>query len=294
MTAVLNQNRRQGAPILEPGGKAADAERSLPRKGRLWRGANAALAVTARDVALTLRSPGTLVMSLAMPLVMMGMIGGNLMQNMAGGLGFDFGAFMLVGMLVNMLFMTTTMGMTSLVDDRDSDFSQELMIAPVSRYAIVVGKILGSSFMAVVSSLGVLVVGGFMGIWLAWWQLLALLALAPLMCLSGGALAMIVMGSIRSKRAANTVVMLITMPQMFLSGVIIPIGASSGILMVLSRVLPMTYCVDLGRAVVYAGSAEYGAVVLFNPAVSLLVIAALTAGCLALGTWLYARGEKDR
>src|SRR5690625_3014452 len=167
------------------------------------------------------------------PLMMMGMIGGNLLDNMAAGLGFELGEFMLVGMLVMMLFMMTTMGMVSLVDDSDDNYSAELLVSPVSRYAIVIGKILGSSFTAIISCFGVLVVGLAMGITLSPWSLLALLALAPLMCLSGGALAMIVMGVIKNNKAANLAVMLITMPQMFLSGVIIPIAHSTGILFLL-------------------------------------------------------------
>lgn len=265
-----------------------------PTMPRFARELNGVLAVAARDITVTLRSPGALVMSLVMPLLMMGMIGGNLLQNMAGGLGFALGDFMVVGMLVMMLFMMTTMGMVSLVDDSDDNYSAELLVSPVSRYAIVVGKILGSSFTAVVCSLGVIVVGLAMGITISPWKLLALLALAPLMCLSGGALAMIVMGVIKNNKAANMAVMLITMPQMFLSGVIIPIAHSSGILLVLSRILPMTYCVDLGRAVVYAGSPEYSSVVLFDPMVSLVAIGGLAAVCLVVGTVLYARSEKNR
>ena len=241
-----------------------------------------------------LKSPSAAIMSLAMPIVMMGMIGGNLMQNMAGGLGFDFGSFMLVGMLVNMLFMTTTMGMTSLVDDHDIDFNQEMLVSPVSRYSLVIGKILGSAFGAVVSMAGTLLVGLFMGIPLPIGQLLLILALSPLMCLSGGALAMLLVGLIKNKKAANMAVMLITMPQMFLSGAIIPVNHSSGVLMVLSRCMPMTYCLDLARAVVYRGTAEYDSVVMFNQAVNFAAIAALTMACLVVGTWFFARSEKNR
>ena len=229
-----------------------------------------------------------------MPLVMMGMIGGNLMQNMAGGLGFDFGPFMLVGMLVNMLFMTTTMSMTSLVDDHDIDFNQEMLVSPVSRYSLVIGKILGGSFGAIVSMAGTLIVGLAMGITLPLDKLLLILALSPLMCLSGGALSMIVIGLIKSKKAANLAVMLITMPQMFLSGAIIPINNSSGALLVLSRLMPMTYCLDLTRAVVCAGMPEYGSVVIFNPVVNFAAIAILTAASLVIGTFFFARSEKNR
>jgi len=263
-------------------------------KSKIMRELNAIVTIAARDITLFFKSPGMIIMSLAMPLFMMGMLGGSLAQNMAGGLGFDYGEFMLIGMLVNMLFMTTTTGITSLVEDHFTDFTQEMMISPVSRYSIVIGKIAGSSFGAIVSMIGTLIVGLVMGITLPVSQMLAVLALSPLMCLSAGALAMIVIGLIKSNKMANMAVMLITMPQMFLSGAIIPINHSSGVLFVLSRMMPMTYCLDLVRAVVYAGTPEYDSVVLFNPAVTCAAIIAITVVCLIVGTFFFARSEKNK
>ena len=264
------------------------------KKSRLFRELNTVITVMAREITIFFKSPGTAIMSLAMPLVMMGMIGGNLMQNMAGGLGFEFGMFMLVGMLVNMLFMVTTLGMTSLVDDHEIDFNQEMLVSPVSRYSLVIGKILGAGFAAIMSMTGTLIVGLGMGITLPVSKLLLILVLSPLMCLSGGALAMIIIGLIKSKRTANLAVMLITMPQMFLSGVIIPINNSSGVLLVLNRLMPMTYCLDLTRAVVYSGSPEYSNVVMFNPTLNFVAITTLTIVCLFIGTYFFVQSEKSR
>jgi ABC-2 type transport system permease protein len=264
------------------------------KKSRIFRELNTIVTVMAREITIFFRSPGTAVMSLVMPIIMMGMIGGNLMQNMADGLGFQFGQFMLVGMLVNMLFMITTMGMTSLVDDHDIDFNQEMLVSPVSRYSIVIGKILGSGFAAIMSMAGTLIVSLAMGITLSAGKLLLILALSPLMCLSGGALAMIIIGLIKSKRTANLVVMLIVMPQMFLSGAIIPINNSSGALLALNRIMPMTYCLDLVRAVVYRGSPEYDRIIMFNPIINFAAIAVLTTVCLIIGTYFFARSEKNR
>lgn len=263
-------------------------------KSRFRREINAIITIALRDITLAIRSPGTIIMSLAMPLVMMGMLGGSLAQNMAGGIGFDYNKFMMVGMMVNMLFMVTTTGMMSLVEDHTTDFTQEMLVSPVSRYSIVIGKIFGASFGAIVSMAGTLIVGIIMGITLNPVQLLMILILSPLICLSGGALAMIVIGLIKSNKTANIAVMLITMPQMFLSGAIIPISNSTGILSVLSHAMPMTYCLDLVRAVVYAGTPEYASVVLFNPLVNFIAIAALTVICLIVGTFLFARSEKSR
>ncbi len=261
---------------------------------KFMRELNAAVTIAAREITLTLKSPGTIVMSLAMPIVMMGMLGGSLAQNMAGGLGFNYGQFMVVGMVVNMLFMTTTMNITSLVDDHTTDFTQEMMISPVSRYSIIIGKIFGSSFGAVIGMIGTLIVGGCMGIALRPGQVLMLLALSPLMCLSAGALAVIIVGLIKSSRMVNIAVMLVIMPQMFLSGALIPIGNSSGILWVLSRMMPMTYCLDLARAVVFAGTPEYTGIVMFNPMINFTVISVLSVLCLMTGTVFFARSEKNR
>jgi ABC-2 type transport system permease protein len=260
----------------------------------IFRELNAVIAIAARDITLAVKSPGMLIASLAMPVVMMGMLGGTLMQNMASGLGFNFGQFMVIGMVVNMLFMLTVQGMTSLVEDRQTDFMQEMLVSPVSRYSIVVGKIFGSSFTAIAGMAGTLVVGLFMGITLGAGQLLTILALSPLMCLSAGALAMIIIGLVKSNKTANFVVMLLIMPQMFLSGAIIPIAQSSGVLWALSRLMPMTYCLDLARAAAYAGTPEYGSVVMFNPAVNFAAIAVLTAGCLMVGTYFFARSGKKK
>jgi len=264
------------------------------RKSRTLREINTVIAVMAREITVFFKSPGTMIMNLAMPIMMMGMIGGNLSQNMASGLGFEFEKFMLVGMMINMLFMITCFGMASIVDDHETDFNQEMLVSPVSRYSLVIGKIFGASFGAVFSMLGTLAVGFVMGITLPAKQLLSIFALAPLVCLSGGAMSMILIGLIKNKKAANIALMLITMPQMFLCGAIIPINNSTGILMIFSRAMPMTYCIDLARAVVYWGTAEYEQVVMFNPVVNFVAIAALTLIFLTIGTFFYAQTEKNR
>lgn len=263
-------------------------------KSGFFREVNAVITLFMRGVSVVFKSPATLIMSLAMPVVMMGMIGGNLSENMAGGLGFDYGQFMLVGMIVNMLFMMTSQGLSSLVEDRETDFTQEILVSPISRYSIIIGTIFASSFSAIVSSIGTVIVGLLMGIRLGAGQLLTILALSPLMCLAAGAFAVLLIGCIKNQKAANMAVMLVTMPQMFLSGAIIPITHSSGILFVLSRMMPMTYCLDLVRSVVYAGTPEYAGVVMFNPAVNCIAIVALTAVFLVIGTWAFSRSEKNK
>ena len=100
------------------------------KQSRAVREISAVWALICREVTAAFKSPGMLIMSLAMPIIMMGMIGGNLTQNMAGGLGFNFGLFMLVGMMVNMLYTFTSNGVASLVDDHDNNFPRNSWLRP--------------------------------------------------------------------------------------------------------------------------------------------------------------------
>jgi len=64
---------------------------------RIFREINVVITILSRDITLFFKSPGMLIFSLAMPIVMMGMLGGSLSQSMAGGLGSSFGA--IIGMI---------------------------------------------------------------------------------------------------------------------------------------------------------------------------------------------------
>jgi ABC-2 type transport system permease protein len=263
-------------------------------KNRFVRELNAIFTVAARDVTITLKSPGMIIFTLFMPLVLMGVLGGSLAQNMADGLNFDYRLFMMVGMMVNMLFMTVTMGITSLIQDREADFTQEMMVAPISRYSILLGKITGASVGAILQLWGTVILALVMGIHFSVGQLLAFLAISPLLCLAAGAFGIMVVAFIRDPKIANIIVMVIVMPQMFLSGAFIPISHSSGVLLVLSRMMPMTYCLDLARSVFYAGTPDYANVVLFNPVVNVTGIVVLTTLFLVVGTFFFAKSETQR
>ncbi|GBR77431.1 ABC-2 type transport system permease protein [Candidatus Termititenax dinenymphae] len=255
---------------------------------------NAIITIAIRDILILFKTPSYFIFSLIMPLIFMGILGGSLSQNMAGDLGYDYGQFLLVGMIINQLLMGTTGGITSLVEDRTEDFTQELMVSPISRYSIIVGKIVGSSFSAILQLLGTLLTAFIMGIHYSIWQLLAVLAISPIICLTAGSLGMIIVAFVKDNRTAGMVQMLVTMPQMFLTGVFIPINHSKGILLILSRLMPMTYCLDLARAVFFYGTAGYKNIVLFNPVFDLLIIAALTVLFLFIGTFFFARSETNR
>jgi ABC-2 type transport system permease protein len=256
---------------------------------------NAVITIVSREFALSIKSPSRIIMALVWPVMMLGMFGSQLSQNMGFNMGFDFNQFMLIGMLVNGLFMITMMGVTSLVEDKENDFTQEILVSPISRYSIILGKIIGASLMSYIQFFATIIVGLCIGARLNVSQLLLLIAVSPLMCLAAGSLALLCIGFIRKSATAGFVVMMLSMAQMFLSGALIPVNHSTGLMAVLSRLLPMTYCIDFTRGMFYKNMAgNPGALTLFTPALDLMIIGAFTVLFFVTGTVAFVRSETNR
>nr|BBH93138.1 ABC transporter [Thermogemmatispora argillosa] len=271
--------------ILEP----KPAQRPL---NHTW---NAIVTIAARDIMRYLRDRTFLLFSIIMPILLILGLEGPLQSNFGQAAGYSLMSFAVTGMLAMTLYQYTLQSILSLLEDRESDFTQELLIAPVSRYALIFGKILGASAVALLQGLLVLLLGiFFFGFPVSFWSLLLLIPVALLICFSGGALGVLLLSLFNSQRSANQAIPLLLFPQFFLSGIFIPMRDLPWYLDLLSKIIPMRYAVDLLRNVVYSGQPEYGKVVLEGPAINLVVVCALTLLCLVVGTILFVRSERER
>jgi len=181
-----------------------------------------------------------------------------------------------------------------LIEDRQNDFAQELFIAPISRYSIIAGKILGESLVASVQVIGIIIFGLVIGIDLQLGGLLRMIPFALLVCLFGGAFGVLVMSGISEQRSVNQIFPFLIFPQFFLAGVFNPIMNLPLPILILSRIAPMTYAVDLLRSVYYYGTTESAAVVINSPLIDLLVVAVLTLAFIMIGTYVFVKRERER
>jgi ABC-2 type transport system permease protein len=171
---------------------------------------------------------------------------------------------------------------------------QEIFVSPISRYTIVLGKIVGETLVALPQALVVIAFAVLVRIELTPQQLLGLIPTGIDACLLGGSFGLVVLVNLGSQRAANQVFPFIVLPQYFLAGVFNPIANLPWYLDLLSRISPLRYSVDLVRNVFYAGQAEYGKVVLESAGLDLAVSAILFAVFIGLGTFLFVRHERNR
>jgi ABC-2 type transport system permease protein len=258
------------------------------------RNLNAVFTIAFRDLTKLLRDRTRILGSLIFPVIFVGVLGTSLQQNLSGSLGYNFLTFVFIGVMAQTLFQSTAGGIISLVEDRQTDFAQEMFIAPISRYAILFGKILGETMVSFVQLVGVVAFGLIIRIPLDVTALVHLLPFFVIISLFGGAFGVLVMSNLSDQRTANQIFPFLLFPQFFLAGVFNPIIHLPLPILIASRIAPMTYAVDLIRAVYYWGTPEYSKVVLFNPAIDLAVVGGVGLIFLMIGTYFFVRNERNK
>lgn len=255
---------------------------------------NAIFTIAYRDIAKLFRDRSRIIGSFIFPVIFISVLGTSLQQNVGNNLGYDFLVFVVLGVLGQTLFQSTAAGIISLVEDRQNDFAQEMFIAPISRYSILLGKILGETLVALVQVIGICVYAFIIGVNL---QLHLLLQLTPFFIASaflGGAFGVFVMSNLSDQRSANQIFPFLLFPQFFLAGVFNPIKHLPLPLLIASRIAPMTYAVDLLRSIYYWGTPEYQNAVIFNPTINLAVALGVGFIFLIAGTVIFVRRERDK
>jgi ABC-2 type transport system permease protein len=255
---------------------------------------SAILAIAHRDFVKLVRDRPRLISDLAFPLIFIGILGTSLQAGFGGGGSFNLLTFVFTGVLAQTIWQSSALGVISLIADREQDYSQEMFVSPVSRYSIIAGKILGESLVALPQAGAILVFGFILGVPLSVPVLLALIPVALLIAIFGGAFGILVLSNLRSQQAANQIFPFVMLPQFFLAGVFNPIGNLPWYLDVISHLSPMRYAIDLLRDVYYGGLPEAVPVALYSPSVNLAVIGAMFVGFLVVGTALFVRSERNR
>jgi daunorubicin resistance ABC transporter membrane protein len=165
---------------------------------------------------------------------------------------FDFKTFIYPGVLAMSVLFTSLFSAGSIVWDREFGFLREILVAPVSRGAIVVGKCLGGATIATFQ--------GVIFLCLAWFAhvpynpvlILGLIGMLLLLSFTLTAFGVMMAARIRQFQAFMALNQMIAMPLFFLSGALYPLNGLPAWLTVLTRIDPLTYVVGPMRHLVFS------------------------------------------
>ena len=194
------------------------------------------------------------VTSLIQPILFLFILGTGLSRLAGRGMppGIDYRTFMYPGVLAMSVMFTAMFSAASIVWDREFGFLREMLVAPVHRWAIVVGKCLGGATVATFQGIIFLILAGVAHV--PYSPLLLLTLIGELLLLSFTLTAFGVMMAARIKQiqAFMALTQMLVMPLFFLSGALYPLNGLPTWLAVVTRFDPLTYIVAPMRHAVFS------------------------------------------
>ena len=262
--------------------------------------------VAYRELLRFIADRSRLVSAFAFPLMFLVVFGAGF-SRIIGDLGGEvsFVQFMYPGIMAMTVIMSSLFAGMSVVWDREFGFLKEVLVAPLSRVGIVIGKAVGGSFAAMVQGTVMLVIAPIIGVTLTPLIILKLLPIILILSLSLSGIGILVATRMRSQQGFQFVVQLMIFPLIFLSGVFFPIDAVPTWLQVIAKVNPLSYGVDAIRQIFLgpqianplteSADGFILGVTLFGHRMSILedaiLVGAIGSAFLLAGVWSFSRQE---
>ena len=161
------------------------------------------------------------------------------------------------GALIMIVLFTSIFTMMSVIEDRKEGFLLSVLVAPVPRSAVVLGKVLGGTTLSALQGLIFLIFAPLVGVRLDFLHLLLVLLTVFLVSFALTALGFAIAWPMDSTQAFHAIINLFLIPLWLLSGALFPLAGASGWLRVLMRINPLTYGVEALRSLLYPGSQAF-------------------------------------
>jgi ABC-2 type transport system permease protein len=207
-----------------------------------------------RELIRFFRNRARILTSLAQPVLYLFVLGGGLARLLPAAQSgdVDFRTFMFPGVLAMTVLFTAIFSAVSIVWDREFGFLREMLVAPVHRGAVVLGKCLGGATVATLQGSIMLVLAGLVGIPYSPALILIVLAEMALTSLAITAIGTFVASRMQQVEAFWAVVQFLVLPMFFLSGAVFPLSRIPGWLAWLTRFDPLSYSVDPMRREIFS------------------------------------------
>lgn len=236
-------------------------------------------ALARREVVRFLRQRNRVFGALAQPVLFWLLFGAGLSPSFRSG-SIGYSEYFFPGIIVLILLFTAIFATISIIDDRSSGFLQGVLVAPVPRSAIILGKVGGTTILAVGQALLVCIAAPLFGMSITYAGILASIPVLLLISIALAGLGIWIAWRMDSTQGFHAIMTSGLMPMWLLSGAFFPPGGVPGWLALVIACNPLTYGVALLRHTLYLGDPAATAS-LPSPALSLAVTVAFAAVALA-------------
>ena len=252
-----------------------------------------AFALVLREFTRFRRQPQRVIGTVAQPLLFWAFLGSGFSSSFQapgqapGMQGVGYLEYLYPGIMLMMMLFASIFSSITVIEDRDQGFLQGVLVAPVSRLAIVLGKVLGGAFIALVQVLILTVAAPLMGIHLSAGGFALLLLAYVLGSIGFAATGFLFAWRMESSAGFHAIMMVFLMPLWMLSGALFPLDGAPGWLYALMIVNPVSHALILMRDPFYM---DAGAM-LASPRYLAALAVTLAWALLCLG-WAMVRVER--
>lgn len=198
------------------------------------------------------------------------------------GLQMDYFSFIVPGIVGMSLLFTSIFSGVSVIWDREFGFLKEILVAPVSRISIVVGKALGGATTAMIQGIIILVISVFLGAGSSLQSFLFLFPMMIIISIGFVSVGLIIASLMDTFEGFHLIMNFIVQPMFFLSGALFPLRSLPDWLRIVTFINPMTYGVETLRYIVTGISS-------FDVTISVIVVCCFTTVMLMLSAWAFGR-----
>jgi ABC-2 type transport system permease protein len=199
------------------------------------------------------RDRARMITALVQPVLFLFVLGTGLSRLASSGThGVNLRTFVYPGVLAMAVLFTAMFSAASIVWDREFGFLREMLVAPVGRGAIVIGKCLGGATVAGFQGVIMIAIAGLVSVPYAPVMILEVLVLQLLLAFALTAFGVMMAARMSQMQSFMALMQMVIMPLFFISGALFPVSGLPTWLNVLNRLDPITYAVDPIRRAVFA------------------------------------------
>jgi ABC-2 type transport system permease protein len=253
------------------------------------------------------REKARIVAMIGQPLLYLLILGNGITAGMrlnrAGAVGYI--QFLYPGVIAMSILFTSIFSALSIIWDREFGFLKEVLVAPVPRWAVAMGKAFGGATVAMVQAVIMVAMAPLVGITLSVLIIAKLLVLAFLMSFAVTSLGIVIASRMASMQSFQMVMNFLIMPIYFLSGAMFPMTSAPTWLKSLMALDPLTYGVDAIRNVVFSNTtiensgvvsslidvARQGGLVRFDLGFDVALMTLVALALAAAGAWSFSKAQ---
>ncbi|MEJ2695393.1 MAG: ABC transporter permease [Candidatus Sulfobium sp.] len=206
--------------------------------------ANAVYVIVAREYKRFVREKTRLVSAVARPLVWLFLVGGGMSRLVPVKGGLSYMQFIFPGILGMTILFSSIFSSISIIWDKEFGFMKEILVAPISRFSVVVGKAMSGMLLSTIQAAIILAFFPLLGLKVGLLQIVGCLAVSAVLAFAIAAFGIVLATFYESYESFSVIMNFIVMPMFFLSGAMYPVKLMPSILRFFTRLNPLTYGVD--------------------------------------------------